>query len=246
MVLAAGRGERLRPLTDRYPKPMIPVAGKPLIHYTLCYLKNCGINEVAINLHHLGGQIQEYVGDGEKWGLRIYYSSEKTLLGTGGGIQKVAHFFIQEPFVVMNADIVIEVNLKKVLAFHHENNAQVTMVLRKDPEVDRYGAIELDGYNQIKQLLGKLPVPAGGRRRLMFTGLHILEPAVFDYMPLHTDIFSIVDVYLAMLRSGERLMGFEMKGFWTDLGTPARYEQFQRLLNDRKISMEQFVEPQFS
>jgi len=120
------------------------------------------------------------------------------------------------------------------------------MVLRKDPEVDRYGAIELDGYNQIKQLLGKLPVPAGGRRRLMFTGLHILEPAVFDYMPLHTDIFSIVDVYLAMLRSGERLMGFEMKGFWTDLGTPARYEQFQRLLNDRKISMEQFVEPQFS
>ncbi len=241
MVLAAGRGERLRPLTETLPKPMIPVAGKPLISYTLTYLKNCGVDEVVVNLHHLGDAIRDYVGDGGQWGLRIFYSWERKLLGTGGGIQKAAPHLFGETFVVMNADILMELDLHDVLRFHRENHAAVTMVLRRDPEVERFGAIETDGYGLVRQVLGKLAVPSGPWNRLMFTGVHVLEPEVFSYMQNRQNAFSIIDVYLDMLRAGERIMGYETKGFWTDLGTRARYEDMQRMLDRRSISIDSLV-----
>jgi NDP-sugar pyrophosphorylase family protein len=241
MVLTAGRGERLRPLTNRLPKPLIPLDGKPLIHYTLTYLRNCGIREVVMNLHHLGEQIQAYVGDGSPWDLSVSYSRESVLLGTGGGIQKAAPFLVQDVFVVMNADVVLELDLREVLRFHRRSEAVVTLVLRKDPEVDRYGAIEIDVDNRVRQFLGKIPIPRAPWRKLMFTGVHILEPAVFSFMPARSSVFSITDVYIAMIRAGQRIMGYEMKGWWTDLGTLERYEEFQRLLASDGFSLERFV-----
>ncbi len=241
MVLAAGRGERLRPLTDTLPKPMIPVAGKPLIFYTLTYLKNCGIEEVVVNLHHLGDMIQEYVGDGRQWGLRVFYSRERKLLGTGGGIQKAAQHLLEDTFVVINADILVELDLHDVLRFHRENHAAVTMVLRRDPEVERYGVIETDGFGLVRQVLGKLAVGSGPWNRLMFTGVHVLEPDVFSDMEHQEDAFSIIDVYLDMLRAGKRIMGYEMKGFWTDLGTRARYEGLQRMLEQGEVTLDALI-----
>ncbi len=241
MVLAAGRGERLRPLTDTLPKPMIPVAGKPLIFYTLAYLKNCGVEEVVVNLHHLGERIQAYVGDGRQWGLRVFYSREGRLLGTGGGIQKAAPHLIGGSFLVMNADILVDLDLHDVFRFHRENHAAVTMVLRRDPEAERYGVIETDGYGLVRQVLGRLPVRSGPWNRLMFTGVHVLEPEVFSYMEQRQDSFSIIDVYLDMLRTGERIMGYEMKGFWTDLGTRARYEDLQRMVEGGEIALDALV-----
>jgi len=241
MVLAAGRGERLRPLTNQMPKPMIPVAGKPLIHYTLSYLKNYGVEEVVINLHHLGDQIRSYVEDGSRWGLRVTYSLERQLLGTGGGIQKAAPYLLQETFVVLNGDILLELDLRKVMAFHEENNADVTMVLRNDPDVDRFGAIEVDGYGQVRQILGRIPIPKAPRKRMMFTGVHVLEPAVFSHMPSELEVFSIIDVYVAMLHAGARIMGYPMTGFWTDLGTRSRYEAFQKLLSDSEPCMDRLL-----
>jgi len=232
MILAAGRGERLRPLTDRLPKPLIPVAGRPLIHHTLRTLKNGGVDEVVINLHHLGEQIQRYVGDGSRWGLRVYYSRERSLLGTGGGIQKSAPHLVGGSFLVINADIVLDLDLQDVLRFHREQHAAVTLVLRRDPNAARYGLIEVDGYHRVRQVLGRLPGPRGPWKKMMFTGVHILEPAVFSYMPYDGGAFSIVDVYLDMLRAGEPILGYEMKGFWADLGTHERYAALMRILED--------------
>jgi NDP-sugar pyrophosphorylase family protein len=115
------------------------------------------------------------------------------------------------------------------------------MVLRRDPEVERYGVIEIDGYGHVREFLGRLSSPRGPWKRLMFTGVHVLDPVVFSYMTLQGESFSIVDVYLAMLRAGERILGYEMKGFWTDLGTRVRYEQFQRMLEDCRISMDHLI-----
>lgn len=232
MVLAAGRGERLRPLTDTLPKPLIPVAGRPLIHHTLRYLRAAGVEEAVINLHHLGDQIQAFVGDGRSWGLRVRYSRERLLLGTGGGIQQVASQLCDGTFAVMNADVVVDLALADVVRFHRRNGAVATLVLRRDPEVERYGAIEVDGYGRVRQIVGRLPVPRGPWTKLMFTGIHILEPSVFDHMPTNKTVFSIIDVYLEMVRSGERVLGYEMTGFWTDLGTPERYEAFRRGLEE--------------
>ncbi len=238
MILAAGRGERLRPLTDRIPKPLIDVGGKPLIHHTLGYLKRCGVEEVVINLHHLGEQIQAFVGDGSRWGLTVFYSLERRLLGTGGGIQKSAHYLTQEAFVVINSDILLDLDLREVHRFHRENNGTVTLVLRRDPEVERYGVIEVDGHHQVKQMLGKLPIPPAPRKKLMFTGVHILEPDVFKQMPYQGEAFSIVDVYLKMLQAGERILGYEMNRFWADLGTPERYEDVKRRLESGDLDVE--------
>ena len=241
MILAAGRGERLRPLTDQIPKPLIDVGGKPLIHHTLAYLKRGGVDEVVINLHHLGDQIQAYVGDGSEWGLTVFYSRENQLLGTGGGIQKSAHYLTRKAFVVINSDILLDLDLQDVLRFHRENNATVTMVLRPDPEVERYGAIEVDGHYQVKQILGKLPVPRAPRKKLMFTGVHILEPDVFTHMPYQGSAFSIIDVYLKMLADGERILGYEMNRFWADLGTPERYEAVKRRLESGDLNLESLM-----
>jgi len=230
MILAAGRGERLRPLTEQVPKPLIPLAGRPLIHYTLGMLRKCGVEDVVINLHHLGERIQAYVGDGSRWGLRVFYSLESRLLGTGGGIQKSAPYLAGDAFLVLNADILADLDLADVLRFHRNNHAPVTLVLRQDPDVERYGVIEVDGYGRVRQILGRVHAARVRRKRMMFTGIHVLEPAVFSHMPTQEEAFSIVDVYVAMLQAGERILGYEMKGFWADLGTPERYEVVRQLL----------------
>jgi NDP-sugar pyrophosphorylase family protein len=242
MVLAAGRGERLRPLTDSLPKPLISVAGKPLLFHILRYLRSCGVEEVVVNLHHLGGMIREYVGDGGQWGLRVHYSWERHLLGTGGGIQKAAPHLLGGAFLVMNADILVELNLHDVFRFHRENSAVVTLVLRRDPEAERYGVIETDGYGLVRQILGRLPGRSGPWNRLMFTGIHVLEPEVFHHMDRRQGPFSIIDVYVDMLRAGERILGYEMTGFWTDLGTPARYERLQRMIEKGQMRIDALTE----
>lgn len=241
MVLAAGRGERLRPLTDRLPKPLIPLGGKPLIHYTLGFLKQCGVQEVVMNLHHLGDQIQDYVGDGSGWGLRILYSWEPQLLGTGGGIQKSAMHLAHDTFVVINSDILVELDLRDVYRFHCEHRAAVTLVLRRDPEAERYGVIEVDRIHRVRRILGPPQDPPSRRTRMMFTGVHILEPAVFSHMPCERSRFSIVDVYQGMLQAGERILGYEMKGFWTDLGTPERYISAKRLVEDGDPRLDRMI-----
>src|SRR3954469_4313488 len=111
MVLAAGQGTRLRPLTDRVPKALVPVAGRPMIEYPLLLLKHYGIHEIVINLHHFGEQIEAYLGDGKRFGLQISYSKERQLLDTGGGLRKAKPFFKDETFLVINTDVLIDLPL---------------------------------------------------------------------------------------------------------------------------------------
>ena len=132
MVLAAGFGRRLRPLTDHMPKPLLPVGGRPMIEYTLLLLKKYGLTEVIINLHHCGDQIIKTLGDGSRLGLSIAYSTEKgEALGTGGGIKKAASFFEQSTFIVVNGDILIDIDLDKLISFHHAKQGLATLVLRE-------------------------------------------------------------------------------------------------------------------
>jgi NDP-sugar pyrophosphorylase family protein len=181
------------------------------------------------------------VGDGSRWGLRVVYSFERSLLGTGGGIQKAAPHLVGDTFVVMNADILLEVDLREVLRFHREKQGSVTLVLREDPEVERYGVIEIDADCRVREFLGRLGLPKRPRKRLMFTGLHVLEPTVFSYMPVDRPAFSITDVYVEMIRAGETVLGYEMKGFWTDLGTRERYRLMERMVARKEISLEGLV-----
>lgn len=230
MVLAAGQGTRLRPLTDSKPKALVPLAGRPMIEYALLLLRHYGICEIMINLHHFGEQIEGLLGDGKQHGLEITYSRESELLDTGGGLLKAKSFLQDGSFIVINTDALIDVNLADVIAFHKSKNAAATLVLRPDENADHYGSMDIDQSGRIYRFLNsKAPLkPPGSIRKLMFSGVQILEPKVFEYMsaPGAAQKFSTTRVtYPKMLSAGEALFGFCFEGFWQDLGTIERIKQ---------------------
>lgn len=213
MILAAGLGTRLRPLTERVPKPLVEVAGHPLIAYPITLLRAAGITEIIVNLHHLGELIRRTLGDGSAYGVTLSYSEESPILDTGGGIKRAEPFLRGDTFVVINADTVIDVSVKDVVAWHRRHGALATMVLRPDRDAERYGKIEIDAESRIRRFLGrptKVDLPLSG---FMFTGVHVFEPQVFDYM--EEGCFSITRVtYPAMLAAGAPLYGYVFDGYW--------------------------------
>jgi NDP-sugar pyrophosphorylase family protein len=220
MVLAAGFGSRLRPLTDRVPKALIEVAGKPLIAYPLAVLREAGVREVLINLHHLGDQIRAALGDGSSYGMSIRYSEEHPILDTGGAIKKAEPFLAGDTFVVINADTVIDLRLEEVVEWHRRHGALATMVLRHDPHAAQYGLIEIDGAGRVRRFLGRPADAAGPLEAMMFTGVHVFEPGVFEFM--ESGRFGITTVtYPAMLAAGAPVFGYRFSGYWRVLDTHA-------------------------
>jgi NDP-sugar pyrophosphorylase family protein len=241
MVFAAGEGQRLRPITEKTPKPLVAVAGRPMIDYPLLLLRHYGTHQIIINLHHLGDQVENYLGDGAKFGLQICYSRESELLDTGGGLLKAKPFLQDATFIVINTDVLIDLPLAEVVAFHRRNRAAATLVLRPDAHADRYGSMDIAADGRICRFLStRSPeTPTLSGRKLMFTGVQILEPGIFNYMPsAGSEKFSTTkDVYPKMLLAGERLYGFQFDGFWQDLGTVERIEEAERSLHLGQIKL---------
>jgi len=224
MIFAAGFGLRLRPITEIIPKPLIPVKGQPLIAHTVAFLRSNGVEEVVINLHHHAKKIMDALGNGERFGLKIIYSFEKTILGTGGGLKKAERYLSDGTFFLINSDIIADVALQDVLSFHRKKKALATMVLRKDPNIESYGAIGINRDGRIRQFLNILrPAPGEKPMKYMFTGIHILEPEVFSYIP--ESVFSSITevMYPSLLLNEERVFGYIMRGYWSELGTQERY-----------------------
>ena len=235
MVLAAGQGTRLRPITDSKPKALVPVAGRPMIEYALLLLRHYGIREIIINLHHFGEQIESLLGDGKRHGLELSYSRETELLETGGGLLKAKAFLQDGSFIVINTDALIDLNLADVIAFHKSKNATATLVLRPDVNADQYGSMDIDVHGRISRFLQtSAPIrPTGSIRTLMFSGVQLLEPIVFDFMGAAQTArkFSTTrETYPKMLSAGEALYGFCFEGFWQDLGTIERIRQAEESL----------------
>ncbi len=220
MLLAAGFGSRLRPLTDRVPKPLVRVAGQPLIAYALALVRAAGIREVVINLHHRGEAIRAALGDGRRFGVSIAYSPEDPILDTGGGIRRARPLLGDAPFVVLNTDSIMDLDLRAVIDFHQARGAVATMVLRPDRAAARYGLIEIDAARRIRRFLGRPAVVAEPLTPLMFAGVHVFTPEVFAHMA--DGAFSITrQTYPAMLAAGCPLYGFVFDGYWRVLDTHA-------------------------
>lgn len=229
MILAAGLGTRLRPLTDRLPKPLLPIAGRPMIEYTLGWLAAAGIHHVMINLHHKGELIQQALGSGEQFGMRIFYSDEPVILGTGGGLKRVEPFFGHEPFLIVNADVLTALDPTAVIQAHAAHRPLATLVVRRDPDVAAYGALGLDAAGRIRRFLGRGAGADEPLRDVMFTGIHVLDPSVLA--AIEEDRFSpITDQYIAIVERGESLRGLLTDALWLDIGTPERYQEAQRLV----------------
>jgi NDP-sugar pyrophosphorylase family protein len=250
MILAAGLGTRLRPLTDSVPKPLIEVAGQPMITFPLGLVRDAGIAEVVINLHHLSKQVREQLGDGRTYGVRIVYSEEDPILDTGGAIAAAREFLDGDTFVVLNADTFIDLHLQDVIDFHRAHRATATMVLRPDPDAVRRDRIRIDAAQRIVRIFdqpvcGASPASEAGHAGIsraeelptpfMYTGVMVLEPRAFTYMP--PGVYSITrDVYPRLLAAGELLYGYIHYGYWRVLDTlgdlaAGRREILERLRN---------------
>jgi mannose-1-phosphate guanylyltransferase len=242
MVLAAGQGTRLRPLTDTQPKALVPVSGRPMIEYCLLLLRHYGIRDIVINLHHHGEQIEKRLADGSRLGLQISYSVEPELLDTGGGLLKAKPFLQDDTFIVINTDVLIDLRLDQLLEFHQKQQAAATLVLRPDTDADQYGSMDIDERGRICRFLDTtMPVQSPGpMRKLMFTGVQVLEPRVFDYMDMGMTAhkFSTTrQTYPRMLADGQPLYGFCFDGFWQDLGTAERIRQAEHSLGEGEIKL---------
>jgi NDP-sugar pyrophosphorylase family protein len=221
MVLAAGRGTRLAPLTDRLPKPLMPVAGRPMLAHILDFLRAGGIDEVVINLHHLGHLIEEAIGDGRRFGLRVRYSWEPEILDTGGGIKRAEPLLSGEPFLVVNGDSLLEQPLAPLLDYHHRRRGIITMVVRPTEDPDRWGLIELDANDRVRRVAGRPEGPLEGPLRpFMFPGLHLFEPRVFEWMDADVAFGVIRETYPRLLRAGEAIYGFVSEARWLTIDTP--------------------------
>ncbi|MFQ5508296.1 MAG: NDP-sugar synthase [Leptospirillia bacterium] len=236
MLLAAGRGARLKPLTDITPKPLVPVGGRPMVAYVIDLLTACGIREMHVNSHHLSERILAELGDGTGWGLDVVHHPETVMLGSGGGL---ANAIRESPeladgaFVMVNSDVLTDVDLGRVIAHHQQSGAIATLMLRPDPAADQYGILATDEAGAIRRILDH--DLGGSVRELMFTGIQIIDPRLLAYHPEGRDAFSIIGTYVNALHAGESLSAYIHDGYWNDLGTPERLLQAEHDLAEGRV-----------
>jgi len=248
MILAAGLGTRLRPLTDQTPKPLLPVAGRPMILYPLALLRRSGITEVIINTHLHPEQFQQVLGDGSALGMKLTFSPEPVLLDTGGGLKNAEGFFQGETFAVLNADSLLEADLNAALAEHRRFKPLATLVLKKISNAQDFSAVEVDDAGYIRRLRGE-PTSLSSRgatdssRALRaldsytFTGLQIIEPEALQILPAKVPSCLIRDAYIPSLRQGRPLRAFITSGYWLSLDTAARIQEAEADLQAGRIRL---------
>ncbi len=228
MILAAGFGTRLGPITHYVPKPMLPMAGAPLVRWAVCWLRHHGIREIVVNLHHLGEQIEADLGDGSALGVAIAYSREAgTILGTGGGLRQARSLLVQDdqtPIVAVNGKIMLDLDLRAVLARHTERGAEATMVLRDDPDAARWGSLGLDGEGRVVEMLGRTRPGATRVGPLrMFTGVQVFQPRFLDRLPPNGEACVVRTAYRSLFDEGGAFFGHVSDAYWWEHSTVDRY-----------------------
>ena len=226
MILAAGYGERLWPLTADRTKPALPVLGKPLVGYVAEYLGKHGVNDIIVNLHHQPESVRASLGDGGRFGVRLHYVHEPVILGTSGGLENARDFFDEDTFVVVNGKIITDIDLGKALETHRRTQALATLILKNNVARERFSVVETSqGF--VTRFSG-MPAPAGesideNEPPLMFTGIQIMEARIFDYIPRRVFSQSTRDVYPQAIAKGERVAAYVGEGTWYELSTLQRY-----------------------
>lgn len=245
MILAAGLGTRLRPLTDDRPKALVDVGGRTMLEITLSRLRSFDIHDVIVNAHHFADAIADYLKANNNFGMRIEVSREEDLLDTGGGLKKAAYFFLEDPtrpalpFVLHNVDVISTIDLKRMVQFHREKQALATLAVQ-ERETSRYLLFDerqqlcgrRSGRDQKNQLVRPSPAP----KQLAFSGIHVISPQLFAVMT-EEGAFSIIDVYLRLAARGERILAFRSdEYYWRDLGRPENLIQAAQDMKQKVLS----------
>ncbi len=239
ILLAGGKGTRLRPLTVHTPKPIVPIFNRPFLYYQIDLLRQVPeIDEVILSLNYQPRRIEEIFGDGDGLGLKLRYVVEPMPLGTGGAI-RYAGDSMTESVVVFNGDVLTQVDLRAVLQLHRERKAKATIVLTPVENPRAYGLVETDAKGNVKRFLEK-PGEDEITCNTINAGIYVLEPDTFDRIPKDT-AWSIERSYFpSLIERGETFVAYVYDGYWIDIGTPAKYLQVHRDIMDGHYSAPPF------
>jgi NDP-sugar pyrophosphorylase family protein len=235
MILAAGLGTRLRPLTDDRPKALVEIAGRTLLEITLSRLRGFGIREVIINVHHRAEMVVEYLKKNANFGMGIEISREEILLDTGGGLKKAGYFFLgdssETPFILHNVDVISTIDLGRMVQSHAESQALATLAVQ-DREASRYllfdHQLQLCGRGGLRDNKPELVRSPEKVQALAFSGIHVISPRLLA-MLVEEGVFSIINAYLRLAGQGEKIVGFRAdEYYWRDLGRPENVKQAAR------------------
>ncbi len=239
ILLAGGKGTRLRPLTIHTPKPIVPIFNRPFLHYQLDLLKQVAeIDEVVLSLNYQPRRIEELFGDGSESGLAIRYVVEPAPLGTAGAV-RYAGESLRESVVVFNGDVLTEVDLGAVIALHRERKAKATIVLTPVENPGAYGLVETDDRGNIRRFLEK-PSPDEITCDTINAGIYILEPDTFDRIPKETPWSIERSFFPSLIERGETFVAYVYRGYWIDIGTPDKYMQVHRDILDGRYKASPF------
>lgn len=232
MILAAGFGTRLFPLTIDRTKPAIPFLGKPLVGYVAEYLAGYGFKDIVVNLHHQPDSVKRALGDGEAFGVNIEYTVElPDILGTAGALDNARHLLQDDLFMIVNGKIITDIDITAAVETHKKSGALATMVLKPNVKRERFTVVEtsdghITGFGKMAQPLTEeeiretdleIPTP------LMFTGIHVVDPRIFDYIPRGVFSDTVTDVYIPAIARGEKIAAHVSEGNWFELSTIPRY-----------------------
>ncbi len=244
MVLAAGLGTRLRPLTNDRPKALVEVGGRTMLEIVLSRLREFGIREVIINVHYYAEMVMDTLKAAGNFGMHIEVSREDILLDTGGGLKKAAWFLSETsgsadtPFILHNVDVISNIDLQRMVQFHTENHALATLAVQERP-TSRYllfnEQLQLCDRPIVSAQAAGLVRPAQQARKLAFTGIHVISPRIFSLLT-EDGIFSIIPAYLRLAAQGEKIMAFSAdEYYWRDLGTPESVKQAEKDIEEKLV-----------
>lgn len=225
MLLAAGVGSRLDPLTRRVPKPMVPVMNRPVMEHIVELLVRHGFSDIMVNLHYMGDAIESHFGDGSRWRARITYSHEEQLWGDAGSIGRVRDFW-DDTFLVIGADDVTDMDLGALVAYHKDRRADATIALYPVEDPSEYGVAVVDAGRIVG--FQEKPSPSQAKSRMANTGVYVFEPRVLDLIPEGKEFGLGRDLLPSLLAEGRSFFGWQADGYWSDIGSLAYYHQTHR------------------
>ena len=236
LIMAGGKGTRLRPLTCGIPKPMVPILNKPVMEYSIKLLKKYGIRDIAVTMAYLPTVITDYFADGEKWGVHLKYFNEEVPLGTGGSV-KNAEEFLEDTFIVISGDALTDLDINQALKYHKMKKSRATLVLKKEPVPVEYGVVITDESGRIIRFLEK---PSWGEvfSDTINTGIYILEPEVLNYYQKGENFDFSKDLFPRLLKDNVSIYGYVTENYWCDIGDVQSYRQTQFDVLEGKVNLD--------
>lgn len=222
MILAAGVGSRLDPLTNQIPKPLVPVGNRPVMEHIVCLLRAHGVTEIVSNLHHLPEQLVDFFGDGSRLGVKLTFHHEKELTGDAGGVRACRDFLENDTFLVVMGDLLTDADLTHIIYEHKKKGALATIAIKEVEDVSQFGVVIKDKQGFITGFQEK-PAPEEALSNLASTGIYVLEPEVFKYIPSNGTFGFGRQLFPLLLEKRLPVLAVQFKDYWSDVGTIKQY-----------------------